>query len=227
MVANPISLTHFTFIMAKRFTDSSKWNDNWFSNLTNEQKLAWIYILDTCNHSGIWEKNLKVLNFHIGSTFVEDDFNKIFLGKFIEINNKWFIPKFIKFQYGDKFLTSNNNAIISARKLLIELEFIKENINGSLTLTEGLPNPHLTLDQPLPNPQEGLKEQEQEKEQDKELVQYQFKDKKKYKFIEYDKVKDEYQFQYKTKAQKEELTSVELKEYITEEEQFCKLMNNK
>jgi hypothetical protein len=167
--------------MAKRFTDSSKWNDNWFSNLTNEQKLTWIYILDTCDHSGIWEKNLKVLNFHIGSTFVEGELQKIFSGKFIEINDKWFIPKFIKFQYGDKFLTSTNNAIVSARKLLIEVGFLIENTNGSLTLTQGLDNPQLTLNQPLPNPQEGLKEQEQEQEQDK----FQLKEKEQ----EQDKVK--------------------------------------
>ena len=167
--------------MAKRFTDSSKWNDNWFSNLTNEQKLTWIYILDTCDHSGIWEKNLKVLNFHIGSTFVEGELQKIFSGKFIEINDKWFIPKFIKFQYGDKFLTSTNNAIVSARKLLIEVGFLIENTNGSLTLTQGLDNPQLTLNQPLPNPQEGLKEQEEEQEQDK----FQLKEKEQ----EQDKVK--------------------------------------
>jgi hypothetical protein len=48
-----------------------------------------------------------------------------------------------------------------------------------------------------------------------------------YKFIEYNKLKDEYQFDYKTKTQKENLSSVELKEYINEEEQFYKLKNNK
>jgi hypothetical protein len=48
-----------------------------------------------------------------------------------------------------------------------------------------------------------------------------------YKFIEYNKLKDEYQFDYKTKTQKENLSSVELKEYINEEEQFYKLTNNK
>jgi hypothetical protein len=171
--------------MAKRFTDSSKWNDNWFSNLTNEQKLTWIYILDTCDHSGIWEKNLKVLNFHIGSTFVEGELQEIFSGKFIEINDKWFIPKFIKFQYGDKFLTSTNNAIVSARKLLIEVGFLIENTNGSLTLTQGSSNPQLTLTQPSPNPQEGLKEQEEEQEQDK----FQLKEREREQLEEQDKVK--------------------------------------
>ena len=180
--------------MAKRFTDSTKWNDNWFSNLNNQQKLTWIYILDTCDHSGIWEKNLKVLNFHIGSNYVGNDLNEIFSGKFIEINDKWFIPNFIKFQYGDKFLTSTNNAILSARKLLLEIGFLKQDKFGTLTLTSGLGNPQPTLAEPLSNPYEGVQEQEQE--QDKRMVQY--------KYIRYDKVKDEYQFENKTKKQKEE-----------------------
>jgi hypothetical protein len=150
--------------MAKRFTDSTKWNDVWFSNLTDKEKLTWIYILDTCSHAGIWEKNLKVLNFHIGSTFVEGELNKIFAGKFIELRDKWFIPNYIKFQYGDKFLISNNNAITSAKKSLIELGFIIKESNGNLTLSQGLPNPYITINQPLTTSCEALKEEEQEQD---------------------------------------------------------------
>ena len=126
--------------MAKRFTDSTKWNDDWFFNLTNEEKLAWIYILDTCDHAGIWKKNLRLLNFHTGSNFVEDDLKQVFAGKFIEVKDKWFIINFIKFQYGNTFLTSNTKAVISARELLIELGIVQQNGKGSLTLMIGLPN---------------------------------------------------------------------------------------
>jgi hypothetical protein len=209
--------------MAKRFTDSSKWNDNWFSNLTNEQKLAWIYILDTCNHSGIWEKNLKVLNFHIGSTFVEDDLNKVFAGKFIELNNKWFIPKFIKFQYGKTFLNSKTPAVISARELLIEQGFIELNSNGLPTLIKGLDNPYLTLNEPLTNPSLTLKD----KEEDKEMVKDELKNKVQYKFIRYDKIKDEYQFEFKTKKQlEEEYSTEEQLKYIYEEQIFTNNYKN-
>jgi hypothetical protein len=209
--------------MAKRFTDNTKWNDNWFSNLTNEQKLVWIYILDTCNHAGIWEKNLKVLNFHIGRTFVEDELNYVFAGKYIEINAKWFIPNFIKHQYGKTFLTSGNNAVVSARELLLEIGFIERNSNGELTLKQVFNNSLPTPNEPLPNSQARIKEQEEEKEQEKELVQYQFKNKSKGKYLEYDKLKGEYQFQYLTKLQKENLTQDELEEYKLEEELFNKL----
>lgn len=178
--------------MAKRFTDSTKWNDNWFSNLTDKEKLTWIYILDTCDHAGIWEKNLRVLNFHIGSTYVEGELNKIFLGKFVEIRDKWFIPNFIKFQYGKGFLTSKQLAVISARELLLEEGFIQENSNGSLTLKQGLDKGYVTL-----------KDKEEDKDMDKfkEMVKEQRKD----------MVMDK--FEFKTKEQRMNMSKDELEQY--------------
>ena len=151
--------------MAKRFTDTTKWNDEWFSELNNEEKLAWMYILDTCDHAGIWKKNLRVLNFHIGSSFVEDDLKQVFAGKFIEVKDKWFIKKFIKFQYGNTFLTSNTKAVISARELLIDLGIVQQDDKGSLTLMIELPNPYITLTEELDKSSVTLKDKDRDKEQ--------------------------------------------------------------
>ena len=167
--------------MAKRFTDSTKWNDDWFFNLKNEEKLAWIYILDTCDHAGIWKKNIRLLNFQIGSNFVEDDLKQVFANKFIEIKDKWFIFNFIKFQYGKTFLTSNTPAVKSARELLIDLGIVQLDDKGSLTLVKELTNPYLTLTEPLNNPIDTLKD----KDKDKDEYQDTFKD------IEKDKNEDE------------------------------------
>lgn len=94
--------------MAKRFTASDKWEDLWFSELTSEYKLFWIYILDKCDNAGVWEKNFKVANFLIGGTFNEKDTKEILKERILEFNgNKWFIPKFIEFQYGT--LNENSN----------------------------------------------------------------------------------------------------------------------
>jgi len=40
-------------MMAKRFTDTEKWNEDWFLEIINPHKLFWIYICDNCNHAGI------------------------------------------------------------------------------------------------------------------------------------------------------------------------------
>ena len=131
--------------MAKRFTDTNKWNDEWFCELDNQEKLVWLFILDSCDHAGIWKKNLRLLNFQIGSSFVEDDLRSIFAGKFIEVNDKWFIPNFIKFQYGKTFLTSKTAAVVSARELLLDLGVVQQDSNGTLTLNKELPNPYIRI----------------------------------------------------------------------------------
>jgi len=50
--------------MAKRFTASEKWEDLWFSELSNKYKLFWIYLLDKCDNAGVWENILKSNSIH-------------------------------------------------------------------------------------------------------------------------------------------------------------------
>jgi hypothetical protein len=85
--------------MAKRFTATEKWDDPWFSNLESKDQLFWIYLLDKCSHAGIWQVNWPLVKFHIkGFRFNADTFKD----RILEITpEKWFIPKFIEFQYGE------------------------------------------------------------------------------------------------------------------------------
>ena len=43
--------------MAKRFTDTMKWNEDWYLDLALVDKLFWIYICDNCDHAGIFKPN--------------------------------------------------------------------------------------------------------------------------------------------------------------------------
>ena len=88
--------------MAKRFTATEKWDDPFFCNLEAKYKLAWIYLLDKCDNAGIYDVNIKALSFFVGFDFNEDDLLSVFDGRIEKIKNgnKWFIPKFIEFQYG-------------------------------------------------------------------------------------------------------------------------------
>ena len=93
--------------MAKRFTDTEKWVDPFFDELDNEKKLLWIYILDKCDHAGIYKVNLRHINFNLKSNFTIEDIKKVFNGRIKDLENgKWFIEKFIDFQYGK--LEENN-----------------------------------------------------------------------------------------------------------------------
>ena len=45
--------------MSYRFTNTEKWNDSWFSVLTKNQKLLFLYLCDNCDIAGFIEINLK------------------------------------------------------------------------------------------------------------------------------------------------------------------------
>ena len=127
--------------MAKRFTDNNKWKKKWYKDLPMEYKLLWLYILDDCDHAGIWEVDLDVAQLRIHPTpdgkvtFLENECEEIFQDQIVSFRNgeKWFIPDFITYQYGK--LSPSNRVHQSVIQLLqkynlyesaIDLEYIKE-----------------------------------------------------------------------------------------------------
>ena len=110
--------------MAKRFTDSEKWKKRWFRQSTKDMKLFWLYLLDNCNHAGIYEVDIETASHFIGSKIKELDILRNFKSKIIPIDeDKWFIPKFIEFQYGE--LNENVNAHKSVIKILNKYDLNK------------------------------------------------------------------------------------------------------
>lgn len=89
--------------MAKRFTDTDKWKKPFIRSMEAPYKLLWLYILDDCDHAGIWQVDEDVANIKIGMAI---DFKKAaaIFGDHIQVINegeKWFIQDFIDFQYGE------------------------------------------------------------------------------------------------------------------------------
>lgn len=89
--------------MAKRFTDTDKWKKPFIKGLQAPYKLLWFYILDDCDHAGIWIVDLEVAGLRCGFDYDEKDVLKNFNGQ-VEVlkgGTVWFIRDFIEFQYGD------------------------------------------------------------------------------------------------------------------------------
>jgi len=86
--------------MAKRFTATEKWKDPWFCSLTDNNKLFWFYLLDNCDLAGIWDVNWWLVGTYIKNFKYEPE---LFADRIVEIDHKrkWFVPKFIQFQYGE------------------------------------------------------------------------------------------------------------------------------
>jgi len=116
--------------MAKRFTDTDKWKDEWYTELSNDYKVIWQYLLDTCDNAGIYKRNIKLLNVMCNTNVSESDILRIFKDRVTAISeDKWIINKFCVFQYGADFLQSKNKAVISAVNKLIESNLYESSTN--------------------------------------------------------------------------------------------------
>jgi len=96
--------------VAKRFTDTDKWKKSFIKSLPTEYKLFWLYLLDDCNHAGIWHVEMEVAQARLGIQLSIEKIRGLFKGRVVEFDGgtKWFIPDFITFQYGT--LKASNNA---------------------------------------------------------------------------------------------------------------------
>jgi len=155
--------------MAKRFTDSEKWEDPFFTNLTNDEKVIWIYLLDHCDNAGVLKINIKNINYFCSTNITVEDLFIIFQGRLTRISvDTCIINKFCTFQYGPDFLNSSNKAVQSAIKKLVELDIVQQT-GSTYTLSIG-------YQYPIDTPKEKEKEKEQVKEEVKEQVKVQVED---------------------------------------------------
>jgi len=127
--------------MAKRFSSTEIWEEDWFLDLPNEYKLYWYYMLSSCDHSGLFKVNLRsfcgLLVVSVTSSSALTYFNS---GKDrIRVINEglWLIEDFFVFQYGPNFNINN-----PLHKGIFTL-YNKHNIE--LTSIRGLKEVNLTL----------------------------------------------------------------------------------
>lgn len=126
--------------MAKRFTDSTKWSNPWYRKLPSNYRDLWDYILDFCDHAGIWRADLELAGMVIGSDFTLEGVEDYFGDRVIQIkDDKWFIPSFISFQYGELSADSKTH------KSVIQILNYNNIDLKSLTLCKGYPKGIHTL----------------------------------------------------------------------------------
>lgn len=117
--------------MAKRFTDTEKWKKPFIRGLEGPYKLLWFYILDDCDHAGIWQVDFEVARIRIGEQVDKETAKKLFGDRVVEFAPfKWFLPDFIFFQYGE--LSEKNRM----HKSVIDI-LTKNNLGASKPLLRG------------------------------------------------------------------------------------------
>jgi len=135
--------------LPKRFTDTDKWMDGWFYGLSPIDKLIWLYALDACNHTGVWKINIPMMSGMVGTKITVDQIEKALTDRIIKIDDdKYFIPKFLQFQYpkGLKKTVNAQRAVVESLIALgLRLTLAQVLPISYLSLCEGLPKSCLTL----------------------------------------------------------------------------------
>lgn len=129
--------------MAKRFTDTGKWDKQSFADLPVKLKLVWVYLCDRCDHAGVWDINMSLLSFQTGIKMSIEELASGF-GVWVEVRGtKLLLTNFIEFQYGT--LNPDNRVHQSVLSRLEKLAPSKD----------------------LTSPLHGAKDKEKEKDKDK------------------------------------------------------------
>ncbi len=85
--------------MAKRFTDTAKWDKAWYRKLGSRLRDIRQFCLDRCDHAGVLEMDFETFEHFIGSPVSQVDIEAAFQGKLSIVGDKYFFPDFIEFQY--------------------------------------------------------------------------------------------------------------------------------
>jgi hypothetical protein len=115
--------------MAKRYTDTNKYKKEFIRSLQGPYKLLWDYLYHECDHAGIWIVDFQIAQIYLGSDMPvsKDDALTYFNEgetRVIEFSkNRWFIPSFIEFQYGE--LRPENRVHLSVIKVLNQYDLIQ------------------------------------------------------------------------------------------------------
>jgi hypothetical protein len=127
--------------MAKRFTSTDIWSEDWFLDMPNDYKLFWYYVLSNCDHAGIFKVNLRsfcsLLSIKIDSIEALKYFNS---GKdrIREIGQSlWLIEDFFCYQYGHTY-NPNNRVHYSISSIYNKHGVKMTSIRGLIDLKDGV-----------------------------------------------------------------------------------------
>jgi hypothetical protein len=132
--------------MAYRFTNTEKWQDGWFSTLTQLQMLLFLYLCDNCDIAGFVELNVKrwAVDLNSSKETIEGALKGLERGLiYSQTNDCVYIKNFLKHQKNLP-LNENNKAHIGIirRFELYAYKFNIENINEFIEgASKGLQSP--------------------------------------------------------------------------------------
>ena len=123
--------------MAKRYIDTTLYDQKWFQSLHPVYKCFWHYICSKCDHAGIWEVNINLAQFSIdpegimGVKLEYDELLELFDLRIIDLGrDKWYITKYVIYHHGE-LLHPKNNFHMSVVKILEKHNLVDEYVDGN------------------------------------------------------------------------------------------------
>lgn len=166
--------------MSKRFTETAKWHDPWYRRLSSPAKQLWEYMRDNCDPIGLVEIDFGLVSSDCGQKINESNLTE--LGDRVQLVNdrKFFLPKFIHFQYGELTPTCPPHRsvikLVSAHSLIrvglhysypnakvalpLRQDKTRQDKNGSTEGVQGEGNPPVAVAAPPTPPKEPIKPQQ-------------------------------------------------------------------
>jgi hypothetical protein len=132
--------------MSKRFLDTGFLEQKWIRKLSPEKKTFLIYLMLKCDNGGIIDLDLEDASFWIGKEIKSLDFLPEDYLIPLNDSSKYFMPKFIEWQYKD--LSSQKFIVAQARQILEKHDLI----NADFTLK--LPKSYVNITKDVPESQE-------------------------------------------------------------------------
>ena len=129
--------------MAKRFSETDKWQDEWFSELKPFNKLIFLFLVDRCDNAGFFEINARLSSFLIGITIEQFEQGLAGLNKCLIKSNdgkKIWLKNFIQHQKNLPLNPINN----AHKQIIFLLNSNKDNFDfdfKNLGANEGLISP--------------------------------------------------------------------------------------
>lgn len=121
-------------------------------SLTPAAKLLWCYLCDNCDNSGVIDINKPLAAFQIGAELNDSHWKEVESRLSVLENGKTWIPKFIKFQYGELNPCSPPHLAV--------IKLIQKN-----NIPYEYPRPSLELGYQYPSP--SLKDKDKDKDKEK------------------------------------------------------------
>jgi len=99
--------------MPKRYTTSEKWKDKWFRALSPVHKCLWDWLYTNCDQIGVIDPDFELASFQIGQNVSESDLATFGEERMQKLpDGRWWLVKFIEFQYGDLLNPAGNLSAI-------------------------------------------------------------------------------------------------------------------